>query len=37
MDAVVISVIISIAGCLLIFGYFAYKFFKIICSKDDPE
>ncbi len=37
MDAVVISVIISIAGCLLIIGYFAYKFFRIIGGKDDSE
>ncbi len=37
MDAVVISVIISIAGCLIIFGYLAYKFFRIIGSKDDSE
>lgn len=37
MDAVVISVIISIAGCLIIFGYFAYKFFRIIGSKDASE
>lgn len=35
MDAVVISVIISIAGTLLVIGYLAYKFFKIINSKSD--
>jgi len=37
MDAVVISVIISIAGCLLVFGFLAYKFFRIIGSKGDTE
>jgi hypothetical protein len=37
MDAVVVSVIISIAGCILIIGYLAYRFFKIIGSKDDSE
>ncbi|GEM_PF-3958184 len=37
MDAVVISVIISIAGCLVIIGYLAYRFFRIIGSKGDSE
>lgn len=37
MDAVVISVIISLAGTILVIGYLAYKFFKIIGSKDGPE
>jgi len=37
MDAVVISVIISIAGTLLVIGYLAYKFFKIIGGKDEES
>jgi len=37
MDAVVIGSILTIAGTLLIIGYLSYRFFKIICSKDDPE
>jgi len=37
MDAVVISVIISIAGTILVIGYLAYRFFRIIGSKDDSE
>jgi len=37
MDAVVISVIISIAGTLLVIGYLAYKFFKIIGGKDEEN
>jgi len=37
MDAVVISVIISIAGTLLVIGYLAYKFFRIIGGKDEEK
>ena len=37
MDAVVIGSILTIAGTLLIIGYLSYRFFKIICSKDDSE
>lgn len=35
MDAVVISVIISLAGTILVIGYLGYRFFKIIGSKDE--
>jgi hypothetical protein len=37
MDAVVIGVIISLAGTVLVIGYLSYRFFKIIGSKDDSE
>ena len=35
MDAVVIGVIIALAGTLLVIGYLAYRFFKIIMSRDN--
>lgn len=34
MDAVVIGVIIALAGTLLVIGYLTYKFFMIIMDKD---
>lgn len=34
MDAVVIGVIIALAGTLLVIGYLGFKFFKIIAGKD---
>jgi len=37
MDAVVIGVIIAVAGTVLVFAYLAYHFFKIIGGKDEPE
>jgi len=37
MDAVVIGVIIALAGTGIVIGYLTYRFFKIICAKDDPE
>ena len=37
MDAVGIGVIIAIAGTILVIGYLAYKFFRIIGSKGDTE
>jgi FtsH-binding integral membrane protein len=37
MDAVVIGVIISLAGTVIVIGYLAYRFFKIIGGKDEPE
>jgi len=37
MDAVVISVIISIAGTILVIGYLGYRFLRIINSKNDSE
>lgn len=37
MDAVVISVILSIAGTVLVIGYLAYRFFRIIGGKDENE
>jgi hypothetical protein len=35
MDAVVIGVIIALAGTLLVIGYLAYRFFRIIMSSDN--
>jgi len=35
MDAVVIATILSLAGTILIFGYLAYRFFKIIGKQGD--
>jgi hypothetical protein len=35
MDAVVIGVIIALAGTLLVIGYLGYRFFRIIMSSDD--
>jgi len=32
MDAVVIGTIIALAGTLLVIGYLAYRFFRIITS-----
>lgn len=37
MDAVVIGVIIALAGTLLVIGYLAFKFFGIIMGSDDDE
>lgn len=37
MDSVVIGVIIALAGTLLVFGYLAYRFFRIIMSSDNGE
>jgi hypothetical protein len=37
MDAVVIGVIIALAGTLLVIGYLAYKFFRIIMSSGNNE
>jgi len=37
MDSVVIGVIIALAGTLLVFGYLAYYFFKIIMGSDNGE
>jgi hypothetical protein len=38
MDAVVIGVIIALAGTLLVIGFLAYRFFRIIMSSgDDAE
>jgi hypothetical protein len=37
MDAVVIGVIIALAGTVLVIGYLAYKFFGIIMSSDKKE
>lgn len=37
MDAVVISVILSLAGTVLVIGYLAYKFFRIIGKNPDSE
>jgi len=37
MDAVVIATILALAGTIAIIGYFAYKFFRIICSTEDTE
>lgn len=34
MDAVVIGVIIALAGTLLVIGYLGWKFFQIINAKD---
>jgi len=34
---VVIGTIISLAGTILIFGYLAYRFFKIIATDKDEE
>lgn len=35
MDAVVIGVIISVAGTILVIGYLAWRFFRIIGGKGD--
>jgi hypothetical protein len=35
MDAVVIGVIIALAGTLLVIGYLAYHFFRIIMRSDN--
>jgi len=35
MDAVVIGTIVAVAGTILIFIYFAYRFFVIIGKGDD--
>jgi len=37
MDAVVIGVIIALAGTLLVIGYLTYRFFKIIMGNDNNE
>ncbi len=37
MDAVVIGVIIALAGTGIVIGYLTYRFFKIICARDDSE
>jgi len=37
MDAVVIGVIIALAGTLLVIGYLTYRFFKIIMGSGDDE
>jgi hypothetical protein len=37
MDSVVIGVIIALAGTVLVIGYLAYRFFKIIMSSDNDE
>ena len=37
MDTVVIGVIIALAGTLLVIGYLAYRFFKIIMSSGNNE
>ena len=37
MDEVVIGVILAVGGTLLVGIYLAYKFFKIIASKDETE
>jgi len=37
MDAVVIGSIIALAGTGIVIGYLTYRFFKIICGKDDAE
>lgn len=37
MDAVVIGVIIALAGTVLVIGYLAYKFFVIIMGSDKQE
>ncbi len=37
MDAVVIGVIIALAGTVLVIGYLAYKFFVIIMDSDKKE
>lgn len=37
MDAVVIGVIIALAGTLLVIVYLAYRFFRIIMSSDNYE
>jgi hypothetical protein len=37
MDSVVIGVIIALVGTLLVIGYLAYHFFKIIMSSDNGE
>ena len=35
MGAVIIGVIISLSGTLLVIGYLAYRFFRIIMSSDN--
>ena len=35
VDAVVIGVIIALAGTLLVIGFLAYRFFRIIMSSDN--
>jgi len=37
MDAVVIGVIIALAGTILVIGYLAFRFFRIINGKNDSE
>lgn len=37
MDAVVIGTIAALGGTLVVIGYLAYRFIKIINSKDDQE
>ncbi len=37
MDAVVIGTIIALVGTLIIIGYMAYRFFKIINGSEDDE
>jgi hypothetical protein len=37
MDSVVIGVIIALAGTVLVIGYLAYRFFRIIMSSNDNE
>jgi len=37
MDAVVIGVIIALAGTGIVIGYLTYRFFKIINGKNDSE
>jgi hypothetical protein len=37
MDSVVIGVIIALVGTLLVIGYLAYKFFRIIMSSEGNE
>jgi hypothetical protein len=37
MDSVVIGVIIALVGTLLVIGYLAYHFFRIIMSRDNEE
>ena len=37
MDSVVIGVIIALAATLLVIGYLAYRFFRIILGKDNGD
>ncbi len=37
MDAVVIGTIIALAGTVIVIGYLAYRFFKIINGSEEDE